>query len=267
MTNYRAPPDRRFRQFTFGGSKSLSDQYSKQAAKTPKAAVLNDEEINSKVQEAFFETARQLLPDIPETDKLLRLISNIDHQALCSVEIISSQLEGVYGEKRLFTLMAATLLSFADNVDSIERFFDQKVVNLLDEMRRMEDAAGQNDQYALIRDLSRDAQTLILTNIAGKLLLSRETLLSKENTFVPKEELKKAANHIIRSVNAADDLDGGLLMATVQMYNEICELSGHTMRMGMTDNGALFLDSGNPPPPGNKKKKPPPKRPPPRSKK
>ena len=265
MFNNRAPKDRRFHHFSFNiaaGQKPGADTVATASSTThtgrdtdweySSSSTRNrpdDDEVDREVQKVFFESARDLLPDIPASKRLLDEISNIDHRSLATVDMLSVIFKDRYSDNRLFNLMAAALLRYADNGDSVAYRTNDKVSGIFDELQEVDNSYGQPNQYSAISRLSKDARNVLFANIVADLSIYREALLENERGLMQTQNLKSSASHIIRCANDTfnESVDEYLLMTTVSIFNEVSELAGNKLRIGMRDNGSLFMTSDDPP--------------------
>lgn len=259
MSEYRTPHDRSFRRFQFNqrADSTPPKPSISRIPESPLAPVYYEniksnphpsDEISRVTQEIFFKTAREYFPDLPETEQLFSSISNIDPESLAAIHILSQEFKNRLYDKSLFALMAVTLLRTADNSYDIIDTFNLNVKSLFFEMDTFEESVGTPDHIPAISKLSTAGKNVFLSHVAAGLHLTLDSLLSERTAFVPPEKLKKTAVYIISAINSSN-MDETLTMTTIKTFNEVSDLSSCAFRIGMKDNGHLFLTAtGHEPP-------------------
>lgn len=199
-------------------------------------------------QHVILEIADQVLPNTPEVVIARENVSNMPLVALLSAVILKEEFTGRLDLDHLDRLIAAALISNADNIDDIYGLFDRRTTAIADELINMTMQEDVEDRRDEIAGFSKDAARVFAANLIGDLETIRKEI-GDGAVFSDEGGSLQDLGHFIQKSMPMDKIDNRLAVRLVNTFNQTAEEQGVSTRITLRPTGNKKNPSG-PKPPG-----------------
>lgn len=200
-------------------------------------------------QHIILEIADQVLPKTPETMVARENVSNMPLVALLSAVILKEEFTGRLNLDHVDRLIAAALISNADNIDNIYNLFDRRTTAIADELINMMMQEDMEDRREEIADFSKDAARVFAANLIGDLESIRKQIGDGAVFSDAGGSLQELGQFIQKSM-PMDKLDNSLAVRLVNTFNQTAEEQGVPTRITLRPTGSRKSPKGPKPPGG-----------------
>lgn len=189
-------------------------------------------------QEKLRDIARATLPQNPEISDAIEHVSNVDVLSLMTAGVIEEHFRGNQRDEDVDRMVAAVLLTGAENADDLRNWFAPETIALCDYFTDMANEENQQRRQNLLQAMPRDARRIFVASIVADLELSHRNL-EEGNTVPPHRREMEALSSFLARTSTVEGLDPLLMGRAADSFNALAERLGQNTRLFRQQSGHL----------------------------